>query len=62
MIVAAINVERIYMAGREVKAMTLRSNYHLVLAHKKNEPTYQEVDPFLYQSGSDGLGVLSGCP
>lgn len=48
-------VERIYVADKEVKAMTLRSNYHLVLGHKTNEPTYQEVDPFLYQSGSDGI-------
>jgi site-specific DNA recombinase len=47
-------VERIYVADREVKVVTLRSNYHLVLGHKTNGPTYQQVDPFLYQYGSDG--------
>ena len=47
-------VERIYVADGEVKIVTLRSNYHLVLSHKTNGPTYQKVDPFLYQSGSDG--------
>ena len=40
--------------------MTLRSNYHLVLGHKTNGPTYHEVDPLLYRSGSDGLGTLTG--
>ncbi len=54
-------VERIYVSDKQVKAMTLCSNYHLVLGHKTNEPTYKEVDPFLYQSGSDGLGGRSGC-
>lgn len=52
-------VERIYVSDKEVKAITLRSNYHLVLGHKTNEPTYQEVDPFLYQSGSDGIRSLT---
>jgi site-specific DNA recombinase len=52
-------VERIYVADREVKVVTLRSNYHLVLGHKTNGPTYQQVDPFLYQYGSDGDGPLT---
>jgi hypothetical protein len=41
-------VERIYVSDGEVKVVTLRSNYHLVLGHKTNGPTYQQVDPFLY--------------
>ena len=47
-------VERVYVRDKQVVAMTLRSNYHLVLGHKTNGPTYLEVDPFLYRSGSDG--------
>ena len=54
-------VERVYVRDKQVVAMTLRSNYHLVLGHKTNEPTHVEVDPFLYRGGSDGLGYLSGC-
>jgi hypothetical protein len=53
-------VERVYVKDKEVVAMTLCSNYHLVLGHNVNEPTYYQVDP-LYTCGSDGLGVLSGC-
>jgi hypothetical protein len=54
-------VERVYVRDEAVVAMTLHSNYHLVLGHKTNGPTYQQVDPLLYRSGSDGLGHLSGC-
>ena len=32
-------VERVYAKDDEVVAMTLRSNFHLVLGHKMNEPT-----------------------
>jgi site-specific DNA recombinase len=47
-------VERVYVRDKQVVAMTLRSNYHLILGHNKNGPTYQQVDPFFYRSGSDG--------
>lgn len=49
-------VERVYIQDDSVMAMTLRSNYHLVLGHNAKGPTYYEVDPFLYTNGSDGLG------
>lgn len=45
-------VERAYVEDEKVVAMTLRSNYHLVLGHKANGPTFHEVDP-LYAHGSD---------
>jgi len=54
-----IIVERVYVRDERVVAMTLRSNYHLVLGHNINGPTYHQVDP-LYAHGSDGLGYLSG--
>ncbi len=54
-------IEKIYVHDQEVKIVTLRLNYHLVLEHKINGSTYQEVDPFLYQSGSDGHRHLVGC-
>ena len=54
-------VERVYVRDKQVVAMTLRSNYHLVLGHKANGPTYLEVDPFLYRSGSDGLKYRARC-
>jgi site-specific DNA recombinase len=40
-------IERVYVHGEEVVAMTLHSNCHLVLAHKTNEPTAYTVDPFI---------------
>jgi hypothetical protein len=52
-------VERVYVRDEPVVAMTLHSNYQLVLGHKTNEPTPVEVDPFLCQNGSDGLGYRS---
>ena len=42
-----------------MRAMTLRSNYDLVLGHKANGPTYFKVDPFLYRNGSDGSRSLT---
>ena len=56
-------VERVYVQDKQVVAMTLRSNCHLVLGHKINEPTEYTVDPFisgisadseLFTSGDDG--------
>lgn len=47
-------VERVYVKDDRIVAMTLHSNYHLVLNHKTNESTYYEVDP-LYADGSDGI-------
>ena len=52
-------VERAYVKDDELVAMTLRSNYHLVLGHKTNGPTYHEVDPIWFASGSDGDGALT---
>ena len=40
-------------------AMTLRSNYHLVLNHKANGPTEFSVDPLRSTCGSDGGGALT---
>ena len=48
-------VQRVYMDGKDVVAMTLCSNYHLVLGHNTNGPTEFSVDPFVYTSGSDGI-------
>ena len=53
-------VERVYIEDKTVVAMTLRSNCHLILGHKVNEPTEYTVDPFLYQSGSDGSRIRTG--
>lgn len=40
-------VERVYVEGDNIVAVTLRSNCHLVLGHNVNEPTEYSVDPFL---------------
>ena len=47
-------VERVYVQDDRVLAMTLRSNYHLVLNHNTNEPTEFSVDSSLSAGGSDG--------
>jgi hypothetical protein len=54
-------VKRVYVSGEEVVAMTLRSDYHIVLGHKLNGPTEVPVDPYVYTSGSDGHRPLVGC-
>ncbi len=51
-------MERVYVRDKKVVAMTLRSNYHLVLGHNVNGPTYHKVDP-LYTCGSDGIRSLT---
>jgi hypothetical protein len=53
-------VERVYVNDERIVAMTLRSNYHIVLGHNVNGPTQVEVDPFLYTNGSDGPRSRSG--
>ena len=40
-------VERVYIQGEQVVALTLKSNYHIVLGHQGDEPTYLEVDPMV---------------
>lgn len=40
-------VERVYVQGEVVVAVTLKANCHLVLGQKENEPTAYTVDPFL---------------
>ena len=52
-------VKRVYVQDDEVMAMTLRSDYHIVLGHKLNGPTEVPVGPFIYTIGSDGLGTLT---
>jgi site-specific DNA recombinase len=47
-------MERVYVQDGRVVAMTLRSNYHLVLGHKTNGPTEYSVDP-LFTHGDDGI-------
>jgi len=47
-------VHRVYVVDEKVVAMTLHSNYHLVLNHKTNGPTEFSVDPLGYTCGSDG--------
>ena len=47
-------VERVYVEDDRVVAMTLRSNYHLILNHKANEPTEFSVDSRLFAGGSGG--------
>jgi site-specific DNA recombinase len=41
-------VERVYVEDDVVVAVTLKSDYHVVLGHKTNEPTYMEVDPYVH--------------
>jgi hypothetical protein len=51
-------VKRAYVRDDEVVAMTLRSDYHIVLGHKLNGPTEVPVDPYVYTNGSDGRRIL----
>jgi hypothetical protein len=39
--------------------MTLKSNYHLELGQKQNEPTENTMDLTLYASGTDGSCLLT---
>ncbi len=41
-------IERVYVEDDVVVAITLKSNYHVVLGHKANEPTFMEVDPHIH--------------
>ena len=47
-------VERVYVEGNSLVAMTLKSDYHLVLGHNAEEPTYMEVDPFAHEWARTG--------
>jgi len=42
-------VERVYVEDDTVVAITLKSNYHVVLGHKESEPTHIEVDPHIHE-------------
>ena len=56
-------VERIYAKDEQVVAMTLRSNFHLVLGHKMNEPTDFSIGSLPggeYLGGPDGARASSG--
>ncbi|MEM7163588.1 MAG: recombinase family protein [Bacteroidota bacterium] len=48
-------VEKVYIDGDQVHAITMRSNCHIVLGHKINGPTSVEIDPCVYPGGSDGI-------
>jgi site-specific DNA recombinase len=50
----ALIVHRVYVQDESVVAMTLHSNYHLVLNHKTNGPTELSIDPLVSTCGSDG--------
>ena len=39
-------IDRVYVEDETVVAMTLKSNYHLVIGHNAKEPTSHEVDPY----------------
>ena len=41
-------LERVYVNDNEVVALTLKSDFHIVLGHNGNEPTYMEVDPMVH--------------
>ena len=41
-------VDRVYVEDDVVVALTLKADYHVVLGHKTNEPTFMEVDPMLH--------------
>jgi hypothetical protein len=43
-------VERVYVRGEEVVAMTLHSNCHLVLGYNVNGPTEYSVGPFIQEA------------
>ena len=53
-------VKRVYVLDEEIVAVTLPSDYHVVLGHKLNGPTEVSVDPYFYTSGSDGRRILIG--
>ena len=53
-------VEQVYVQDKQVVAMTLRSNCHLVLSHKIDEPTEYTVDPFITDVGADPALYTSG--
>ena len=55
-------VERVYVQDEMVVAMTLKSDYHLVVTHKMNRPTAYTVGLFLstyapewVECGDDGI-------
>ena len=41
-------LERVYVEDDMVVAITLKADYHIVLGHKTNEPTFMEVDPMVH--------------
>ena len=42
-------VERVCVEDDVVEAITLKSDYHIVLGHKANEPTFMEVDAHIHE-------------
>lgn len=52
-------VERVHIQGEWIVGLTLKSDFHVVLGHNKNEPTYVDVEPFLghyTHIGTEGVG------
>ncbi|MFN8379813.1 MAG: hypothetical protein U0452_14200 [Anaerolineae bacterium] len=54
-------VERVYVQGEAVVAMTLKADYHVVLGNKANEPTTLSVDSSVCACGDDGCLAGPGC-
>lgn len=42
-------VERVYVEGAAVVAITLKADYHVVLGHKASEETVVPVDPLIHE-------------
>lgn len=56
----ALIVERVYVEGSRVTAMTLKADYHVVLGtNEKGSPIVSE--PYCYTSGDDGIRTRDLC-
>lgn len=42
-------LERVYVQDERVVAVTLKSNFHIILGHEGSETKYIEVDPMVYE-------------
>jgi hypothetical protein len=51
-------VERVYVSGEKVVAITFKADYHVVLGDNAKGSTLIEVDPSLYTDGADGYWIL----
>jgi site-specific DNA recombinase len=46
-------IERVYIKDDSVVAITLKSDYHIILGHNGDEPTYMDFDPLVQQRVQD---------